>query len=232
MLTIDRIKHTLNNHTISYSNIIFWLENVYLINHLVNVENGVLKKEWRDAVIKDGVKILNEGWFFVNTPDDKNYTIEELLKDRMGIQNIPYFEKYFNRYVRTWYSFFMEGYREEDDKATEEKSEIFNWYPIDVNLFLWISSLSNKDYNIDLLVNDLVMGKDVKIDSYILKKQNLDETIMAEVIAALPGKVEEYKKGKTNLINLFLGEYLKRLKDKNIDKAILLTGIKNFIEQS
>ena len=54
---------------------------------------------------------------------------------------------------------------------------------------------------------------------------------MNEIVSLFPGKVDEYKKGKTNLLNMFLGEYLKRLKDKNVDKAMLLTDIKNFIEQ-
>ena len=231
MLNINRIKDLLNNHSVSYSNVIFWLENPKFIIDMVNKENGTLKKIWRDAVVKDGIVIFKEGWAFKNYPDNKEYSIEELMEDRMGIKNVPHFKKYFDRYVRTWYSFFMKGYRKEGEEIEEEDSKIFDWYPIDINTFLWISGLSNKEFNIDMLVEDCVMGKEIILENYKTKKEEVNTDIMKEIVSLFPVKVDEYKKGKTNLINMFLGEYLKRLKDKNVDKAMLLTGIKNFIEQ-
>lgn len=232
MLTINRIKDLLNNHSVSYSNVIFWLENPKMIIDLVNKGNGTIKKEWRDAVIsKDGFLVFKEGWVFVNCPEEKEYSIEELMEDRMGIKNIPHFKKYFNRYVRTWYSIFMTGYKEEGKEVEEEDSKIFDWYPIDINIFLWISGLSNKEYNVDKIVEDCIMGKEIVLENYRTRKEEVDSEILKEIVSLMPGKVIEYKNGKTNLINMFVGEYLKRLKDKNVDKAMLLTGIKTFIEQ-
>ena len=214
----------LNNRTVSYSNIIFWLENSSLINKLLNIENGTLVKEWFE-----GTKTINPGWVFRNIPEDKIYSTEELLEYNLGIKNIPYFKNYFDRYIRTWNSSFKKGYNGELNE--EEESEFFDLYPINVNTFMWISSLSNKDYNVDMLVHDCILGREIDLETYKTKKEAVDVNILTEIISLFPSKVEEYKKGKTNLINLFLGEYLKRLENKNVDKAMLLTGIKTFIEQ-
>ena len=225
-INIDNIKNNLNNRSVSYSNIIFWLENPELINRLINIENSIIKKEWREAT-----KTTNAGWVFISYSVDKIYSTEEMLEHNMGIKNIPYFKKYFDRYVRAWYSFFMEGYREEGKEIEEENAKIFDWYPIDINMFIWISGLSNKEYNIDLMIQDCIKEKEIILENYRIKKEGVDIEIMNEIVSLFPGKVDEYKKGKTNLLNMFLGEYLKRLKDKNVDKAMLLTDIKNFIEQ-
>ena len=227
-INLSYIKASLNNRTVSYSNIIFWLENPELISDLINKENGVIKKEWREAT-----KTTNAGLVFVNYPEEKIYSIEKMLEYNMGVKNIPYFKNYFDRYVRTWYSFFKKGYRGEDNENEEgENSKWFDYYPVDINVFIWISGLSNKDYNIDMIVEDCMKNVKIDLEKYKIKKEEIDSEILKEIISLFPGKVDEYKKGKTNLINLFLGEYLKRLKDKNVDKAMLLTGIKTFIEQN
>ena len=56
---------------------------------------------------------------------------------------------------------------------------------------------------------------------YKKKSTALDDKIVASIITDFPDKVAEYKAGKTNLINLFFGEYIKRLTDKSIDKGKL-----------
>lgn len=232
---INRVLKKINNYDVSYTNIIFWLENPTVIIKLVNIENGTIKKEWCEAKKNsDGVITINEGWRYKNYPEDKDYTIEYLMKDRMGIENIPYFINYFDRHVRVWHSYYQEGNRDENGRTefSGEYAKSLNYYPIDIELFLEISKLSSKEYNIDMIVDDALVGKEIVFENYKTKKEEVDFEILKEIISLFPGKIDEYKKGKTNLINLFLGEYLKRLKDKNVDKAMLLTGIKNFIEHN
>ena len=52
-------------------------------------------------------------------------------------------------------------------------------------------------------------------------RTGLDGAILEAVLEALPGKLGEYRSGKTGLLNMFFGEYLKRLPDKNVDKNAL-----------
>ena len=253
-ISINKIKKGLVNSEVSYANIIRWLERPDVIVKLEKISKGTVKLIWDEGTRNsEGVVIINEGWKYKCYPEEREYTIEYLMKDKMGIENIPYFINYFNRYVRTWYSFFMQGYKKKYEDLEEweikevgsksewekksaaeeeEESKIFDWYPIDIKTFLWISGLSNKEYNIDMLVDDCVCGKEIVLEKYKTKKEEADSEILKEIISLFPGKVDEYKKGKTNLINMFLGEYLKRLKDKNVDKTMLLTGIKNFIENN
>lgn len=61
---------------------------------------------------------------------------------------------------------------------------------------------------------------------------SLDVDILKEIYQIYPSKIEEYKNGKSNLINLFFGEYIKSLKDKNIDKNKLLTLIQTYIDNN
>ena len=155
------------------------------------------------------------------------------MEERMGIKNIPYFKNYFDRHVRVWHSFYQDGNRDEKGRTefSGDYAKSLNYYPIDINTFLLISGLSNKEYNIDMIIDDCIMGKEIVLEKYKTKKEEVDIEILKEIVSLFPKKANEYRKGKTNLINMFLGEYLKRLKDKNVDKAMLLTGIKNFIEQ-
>ena len=65
-------------------------------------------------------------------------------------------------------------------------------------------------------VLDLALELDILQES----GQNSILTIIEEVIAAFPEKVKEYKKGKTAIVGMFMGEVVKRSKGKADPKVI------------
>jgi len=215
---------SLNNYNKSYSNILFWLENPGEIIRIKKIEEGKLIKFWDKGSDK-----INPGWCFKIEDYSSNLTIEELMKKEIGVENIPFFLKYFNRYVRPWYKKWCS--EANPPETVYFYSEVMDLFPVEIDFFITLSNISNANYNIDKIVEDALDRKEINFEDYKIKKSDLDLDILKEIVSLFPGKVDEYKKGKTNLINMFLGEYLKRLKDKNVDKAMLLTGIKNFIEQ-
>jgi aspartyl-tRNA(Asn)/glutamyl-tRNA(Gln) amidotransferase subunit B len=67
-----------------------------------------------------------------------------------------------------------------------------------------------------LLENPNASPKDIAVQNNWVQESNTDllGTWIQEVLHAFPDKVEEYKKGKTGLIGMFMGEVMKRSKGK------------------
>ena len=206
----------LNNYTKSYSNIMNWIDNPDLVVRLANIEEGELQ-----TFIAKETKTLAGGKMYRCVSSTKYANVDLLMKERMDIDSVGNFMNYFNRYVRTWCQ--KNGFNDHFDE-----------YPIKLEAFLAISKLNFSDYNMDKLMEEAVNSKllepnVVMFDKYKLSKSTFDIAIINDVLAAFPDKLAEYKSGKTNLLNLFFGEYIKRLADKNIDKNLLRKDLETHI---
>ena len=131
-----------------------------------------------------------------------------------------------------WYSRRVKPYCRDNGLNSDD-------YPISPSLLLEISRLKNTDiegvityfehycktYNGHVSI-ELVESV---AESFMVKSSTLDPAIVAAIVAEFPTKLAEYKAGKTNLLNLFFGEYIKRLSDKNIDKGKLRSDLADYL---
>lgn len=229
----------LNNYDKTYSNIIFWIENPNMVIRLANIEDGTYKSSYKEDVTEQRWNKELEMWYtfvlynasmeYRCTPSDRYSDIELLLKERMGV-SVGNFKKYFNRYVRTWCK--KNGF--ENKSEDEDVSAGYNAYPVPLETFLAVCELNSSDYNIDKLMTDLETEKYIgfsDLEKYEIKKSTLDVDAIEGILAAFPDKLAEYKAGKANLLNMFFGEYMKKLADKNIDKNALRTELQSYIDK-
>lgn len=217
----------LNRYDKTYSTILFWLENPALVLRLVNIEDGILHKQvLPDTVDKNGVVIISGGTYYKVISSTKNNSILYLLKMYMGIEDIEYFIKYFNRYVRPWANNFSKEKLKIDGtpvfkmRDETEYDPIFNFFPIPIDTFITISKLSTEFYNIDNMINDLLNNIVLPIEKYKLNS-SISYTILNDIIFENSEKIKEYFNGKIGVLNMLLGEYLKKSNDKTVNKMYL-----------
>jgi len=133
-----------------------------------------------------------------------------------------------------WYGFYFYvlsgSMRRDDDK-------IFKLAGIDLESFKSLLNMINDDViSYGVATKELLpIIKETKKDPYEVfvewKKSNTFvssdlNTLIDGVILKYPEKVKEYKSGKENLINMFVGEVIKSL-DKKVDPKVLKEFIKN-----
>ena len=133
-----------------------------------------------------------------------------------------------------WHSRRVKPYCRNNGLNTDE-------YPISPPLLLEIAKLKDTDTESVITYFEhycsIISGPvsldliNLVADNFKLKASSLDLAIVNELLLAFPDKVIEYKAGKTNLINLFFGEYLKRLTDKNIDKGEIKSELTKYFNQ-
>jgi Asp-tRNA(Asn)/Glu-tRNA(Gln) amidotransferase B subunit len=110
-----------------------------------------------------------------------------------------------------------------------EYDEIFNLFPVHITKFIEVCQLDREDYDIDRMVEDLLAGQELPTERYRLVSVVSDE-LLSSVLEQNAGKVTEYFGGKSGVLNMFLGEYLRKTTDKSIDKIKLRSAIVDRLE--
>lgn len=188
----------LNNYSKTIPNIIYWIENEKTILDLHSIENG---------------KIIKTETGFRVEPNEIYNTIDELISIHFGDFNKEKFIKFYYRYIKTWVN--MTGHKDKE-------------YPININDILKLSLLDKRKYNIDKIVEGHLNNINNDLNIIIENNKNTEEDFnfyIDMVLSNFPDKVEEYKNGKLGILNLFFGEIMKSLPNKNIDKSKLRNNI-------
>jgi len=253
---------SLNNYTISYSNIRFLIKNSEMVLTLNSIENGktvtvtrttypkininhftimfipiykkinklltfIMKKKFsfnfiKHPEIESKIKID----YFTVEPKSIYKNIDELLSSIMGVKfNKDKFIKYYNRYVILY---------------SKEKGINIDDFPLNINYFLKLTDINSSQYDINNIIKNLILNNIPITEEIFLSiisknkkiKSNLDLDLLNPILNNLKDKVIEYKNGKINLINLFFGEYLKKLLNKNVDKKELMNNIKLYLDEN
>jgi len=195
-------RNTLCDYSKTYSNFYFW----------VNNENIVLKLIWQDLG-EDTITVEKTDINIKFNKKELNLYFDDLLLTYFDIKEKNNFIKVYNRFVRSYC---------EENKISD------NDYPIPFEEMVKISNLEG--YNINGIVECYLQNNSCDYDLFKLKEIELNIDVITNIVKENQTKFELYKKGQTGLINLFFGLYLNTLKDKNINKEMLMNQIKNFID--
>jgi len=202
----------LNNYNLNIENIMFWLNNEELIVRFYNIENG------KFVETTNGSKLI---------PLGEETNIETIMFNKFGVNfNKNEFINYVNRYVNPF---------------SNNTSLSMNKYPIPIEIIFKLVSLDKASHNIEMInsfvfelysyyktIDDYIL--DSIIDFYKIESNNNFDNYIEQVLTKFSDKVFEYKSGKVNLINLFFGEIMKSLPNKNIDKTNLMDKLKYYLD--
>lgn len=210
---IEKQRNFINSKD-SYGDIIEYIDSPDFYREQMSILNGSLVSYNRYCSIYGGIcKFMRV---------EVNYKETVGLTDRLGIMNSVGFKNIYNRYIIPYC-----------------KTNGIKDYIIPESVFIGICNLGD-GYNIDNIVLYFEYycsyGFNVSLDflkevsnMFKINQVGIDINIISNVIEQFPFKVQEYKNGKENLINFFFGEYLKRLKDKSIDKDVLKLSVKEYL---
>jgi hypothetical protein len=206
-------RKTLNNYEKTYNNFYFWIENVSLIKKLYIADRG----EIISFIDKDGAKKhkIKE--------DNTVFSFDDILNNFFHVKNKESFIKLYNRHIRSH----CDKYKISDDD-----------FPISFEIMVEISNLDTKKYHIDDIVKSMIEKQINNLNDLELIKENfiidnstdIDLNIISEVVNENYNKFVAYKSGQEGLINLFFGNYLKKLSNKNVNKENLMISIKKHFE--
>ena len=216
------------DYTKSITNVVMWIEHPEMITRLNSIERGECAQG--SAVRQEGGRDVPFAvWTVTPAPV---LDIKGLIHNHFGIVNTEGFLKFIYRYIRP-------------DSSSLGLSDDDYFMPFDE--IVRISSLDRSKYNIDALVEaiiDLQVAYQldehedwmaVIIDDLIPEFEVKGEDFTPWITQAMekhPDKLEKYRAGQVGLFNLFFGEVMKTLPNKNIDKQALSNDLKTLLEKN
>ena len=214
----------LNHYDKSIANLAFWIENPELVTRLHAIEHGELRPGISEK--KEGNEIVKSRMFY--TVPAELQSIDTLLDRYFGVHNAKDYLKFYYRYVKTYCN----------EMGLED-----NEYFLSLIEIRHLLNLPTGKYNMDSIVAacqeglehvraagywfDTELRKTLFfswIEDYAIKAVSFEQYITA-AITKYPEKLDAYRKGNANLFNLFFGEVMKSLPNKNIDKQALTSEL-------